>query len=423
MLKVRLFCIFSLWLLSFSSMAQFPSQKGAGVYTDSIANPDIVSITFSRNERQNSPPIIPLRGDERLVLTFDYLGDTPISPVYRILHCDPDWRLSELYPSDYSVGFDENNFPAPLQSVGTLQPYWHYTLELPNAEVKLRLSGNYVIQVFDAYHDGALLFQRQFALSQELSQLRLEPREVPGVRRLSHQQIWAHLDIAPIGRWFDPRDVRLFVQQGWNCGSAQELPLYRWESSTELLYGGPDTAQFAGGDEWHVLDLQTLRTVSEGVRNIVLRDNAFQVEVNPAQFSIPGRIRDRASSRSDLNGWCILGYTTDKIRAGGLKYYPLECEYAWAYFTVHGMPGLPILLQIGDRAYPMHYNNERQAYETSVYLKQGVYSYRYLSNGVNVEGVSADTRNDYWALVYYRAPGARYWQLIKVSNCETNFTP
>ena len=40
---------------------------------------------------------------------------------------------------------------------------------------------------------------------------------------------------------------------------------------------------------------------------------------------------------------------------------------------------------------------------------------------MNAEGVSAETRNDYWGLVYYRERGARYWQLIKVANSVANF--
>ena len=313
MLKYRLLGIVCL-LFSLNAVAQFPVTKSDGVYIDSIANSDIVSVILCRDERQNTPPIIALRGDARLQLSFDYLGDEPISPVYRILHCDPDWRLSDLFPSDYMVGFEENLFPTPERSLGTAQHYQHYTLQLPNADVKLRFAGNYVIQVRDAYHGGVLLFQRQFALLDERVMLTLEQREVVGVRRLSHQQVWAHLDVQRIGRLLDTRDVRLFVQQGWNNGQWQELPMYRWESSTQLLYGGQDTALFSGGDEWHVLDLQTLRTASEGVRSIVYRDDAYQVEVLPDKFSVPGRIRDHATSRSDLDGWCVMGYTTDRMR-------------------------------------------------------------------------------------------------------------
>ena len=116
-----------------------------------------------------------------------------------------------------------------------------------------------------------------------------------------------------------------------------------------------------------------------------------------------------------------MGYTTDRINPSGLKYFPIECEYAWVYFTLNGPVGQQVSLEIGDRSFPLRYNLERNAYEVSVYLKQGVYSYRYVCNGVNAEGVSAETRNDYWGLVYYRERGARYWQLIKVANSVANF--
>lgn len=383
---------------------------------DSIADEHIASVVFSRIGKQNTPPIIALRGDERLVLTFDYLGEQPISPVYKIYHCTPDWEYTELFVSDYMVGFEENQFAPPAQSRGTVQQYLHYELPLPNTDVQFRISGNYIIEVRDAFRNGLLLFQRRFALLEEKVVLHLEQREVAGVRRLSHQHLWAHVDIQAIARMFDTRDLRVFVQQGWNNGHGQELPMYNWENSTSLLYGGQDVAQFSAGDQWHVLDLQTLRTASEGVRNIVFQNGEYHVEVLPDKFSIPGRVRDHATTRSDLNGWCVVGYTTDKPFVQKEKYFPLECEYAWAYFTLEGIEGSDVVLELGPQRYKMFYNKERGAYETSVYLKQGVYSYRYLEKGVNIEGVSSETHNEYWGLAYYCQRGERYWRLIGVAN-------
>jgi len=61
----------------------------------------------------------------------------------------------------------------------------------------------------------------------------------------------------------------------------------------------------------------------------------------------------------------------------------------------------------------MHYSEERGMYEASVYLKQGVYSYRYLAGGRFAEGNSAETHNEYHCLVYYRPSGGRYWTLVR----------
>lgn len=393
---------------------QFPTTVD-----DEYTAPELGAVTLlpqetGKAERQPLPPLVPLRGSLYLELTFDYLGDAPIHPVYRIVHCTPEGEASDLFTSDYLTGFEENTIPAPERSQGTVQPYLHYTLRLPNSDVKLRLGGNYAVEVRDGYDEGRLLLRRRFGLTEPLVRATLEQREVAGADRLTHQHLWVHLDVEKLGRLLDPRDLRVFVGQGWNNARWQELPRHSWEGVAGLLYGGQDTGRFAGGDEWHVLDLQSLRVPGEGVRSILFRDEAFHVEVLPDRFSLPGRERLHASSRADLNGWCVEGYTTDRLRpSGGGKYFPLEAEYAWVYFTLEGLAGQDVVVEVGARRLPMRYSEERGMYEASVYLKQGVYSYRYLAGGRFAEGNSAETHNEYHCLVYYRPSGGRYWTLVR----------
>lgn len=393
---------------------QFPTTVD-----DEYTSPQLGAVTFlpqevGKSDRANLPPLIPLRGSLYLELSFDYLGDAPINPVYRLVHCNPDGTPSDLFTSDYLTGFEENPFPTPERSQGTVQPYLHYTLRLPNGDVKLRLGGNYAVEVRDGYNDGALLLRRRFGLTEPLVRATLEQREVAGADRLTHQHLWVHLDVEKLGRLLDPRDLRVFVGQGWNNAHWQELPRHSWEGTTGLLYGGQDTGRFAGGDEWHVLDLQSLRVPGEGVRSILFRDGAFHVEVLPDRFSIAGRERLHASTRADLNGWCVEGYTTDRLRPSGSgKYFPLEAEYAWVYFTLEGLAGQDVMVEVGSRRVPMRYSEERGTYEASIYLKQGVYSYRYLAGGRFAEGNSAETHNEYHCLVYYRPSGGRYWTLVR----------
>ena len=413
-MKVRCFVFLFLLFGVRVVYGQFPTTEGDPEYTA----PELGAVTFlpqeaHKQDRQSAPPIIPLRGNLYLELSFDYLGDTPISPVYRIVHCTPEGRPSDLISSDYLTGFEENTFPAPESSQGTVQPYLHYTLRLPNNDISLKLGGNYAIEVRDGYNEQQVLLRREFALSEPLVRVTLEQREVAGAKRLTHQHLWAHLDVEKLGRLLDPRDLRVFVGQGWNNGRWQELPRHSWEGATGLLYGGQDTGRFAGGDHWHVLDLQSLRTPGQGVRSLLFREGAYHAEVIPDRFTFPGREREHATSRADLKGWCVEGYTLDRIRSTGGKYFPLEAEYTWVYFTLEGVPGQSVVLEIGGRTLPMHYSQERGAYEASLYLKQGVYSYRYVVDGQFAEGNSAETHNEYHHLVYYRPRGGRYWTLVR----------
>nr|HPI70617.1 DUF5103 domain-containing protein [Tenuifilaceae bacterium] len=68
----------------------------------------------------------------------------------------------------------------------------------------------------------------------------------------------------------------------------------------------------------------------------------------------------------------------------------------------------------------MEYSYQRQAYEISLLLKQGAYSYRFVVadnttgavDATYFEGSHFDTENSYMVLVYYRPMGSRYDRII-----------
>jgi hypothetical protein len=68
----------------------------------------------------------------------------------------------------------------------------------------------------------------------------------------------------------------------------------------------------------------------------------------------------------------------------------------------------------------MTYNYEKKAYETTLFLKQGYYSYVYAflptdaktADVAFFEGSHYQTQNYYYVFVYYRAPGTTYDQLV-----------
>jgi len=49
-----------------------------------------------------------LNSDEKLVLNFDLLGDQPETYYYTFIHCDKDWKKSDIIPNDYMSGDTEN---------------------------------------------------------------------------------------------------------------------------------------------------------------------------------------------------------------------------------------------------------------------------------------------------------------------------
>ena len=67
----------------------------------------------------------------------------------------------------------------------------------------------------------------------------------------------------------------------------------------------------------------------------------------------------------------------------------------------------------------MKFDKSKQAYQTSLLLKQGYYSYQYLclESGTKAlvgctEGSFWQTENEYTILVYYKPLGSRYTRLV-----------
>ena len=107
-------------------------------------------------------PIIILGSGQQLYFGFDDLSPDVNTYSYRIQHCDPDWKNSNLSPFNYLTGFFSNPLNDYNYSTnsGTVQ-YTRFSLLLPNSDVSIKLSGNYLLQIFnDENPDSAVVTQR-----------------------------------------------------------------------------------------------------------------------------------------------------------------------------------------------------------------------------------------------------------------------
>jgi hypothetical protein len=95
--------------------------------------------------------------------------------------------------------------------------------------------------------------------------------------------------------------------------------------------------------------------------------------------------------------------------------YPGKDVYLLGQFTGGGL----------NDSTRMVYNAEKGIYQLSFFVKQGYYSYSYVTIDRNdpgrnasfdlTEGNHLETENEYMILVYYRAPGARADELVGMS--------
>ena len=137
-------------------------------YEDYIYNDNIKTVLLYKEGFALAPPLIQLGSSEKLKLSFDDFNDDSKTFKYTIIHCDANWKPSDLMPTEYIDGFTEDNINTYSTSFNTLQKYYHYDLVFPTENLRPTKSGNYILKVYkDDDTDENLMFTRRFMILPE----------------------------------------------------------------------------------------------------------------------------------------------------------------------------------------------------------------------------------------------------------------
>ncbi len=405
-------------LTSFMWSPFLTAQDNGLRYENAIYDPQISTVKFHLTGFPLTDPIIDLNAQATLTLSFDDLAGEVRQYSYSILHCDADWQPSQLTDMEYLDGFMDQPIRDYRFSFKTLIPFVHYRLELPSRDTRWKVSGNYLLVVYDG---NAPVLSRRFVVVEPLS--RIEPRLVrPAQVSLSrtHQEVDftvfldEELDIRnPIS------EVKAcIIQNGrWDQAICGIPPLF--VRPRELSFDHQNKVVFPAGKEFRFLDMRSLRRRSETIATI----DRFQDHTEVILY--PGEPRaDRAYNfLEDING----AYVIENFDQPNPD---LASDYAEVFFT----------LQMEERAdadvyivgamtdwepreeFRMVYNPAINAYVSKPRMKQGYYNFGFatvdpfaetpLPDFAPIEGNWFATENQYTIILYYRPFGNRYDRVI-----------
>jgi len=388
---------------------------------DIVQPPNIKTVIFKINNNSSQFPI--LKKGSSMELSFDDLNANENDYYYKISYHNYDWSDSVLFKNEYIEGLDNIRVSDYENSFNTLQRYTHYKLKLPNSSTDFRLSGNYKIHIYNS--NDELQFSRRFVY--------LNPRisitaNVFRTRDLNyfqtHQNIKFNLiqdNLGLIQGYEDNLNIIIIQNDQWSNSISGIQPQFK--NNKVLKYRYDTKTSFEGGNEYLFFDTKDLRVTGPNVSFINL-DSLYKSYL---YTDIP-RKNLPYSFNQDING----GFQIRTVI--GSQDPEIEADYSWVYFTLAASIELPetdlFILSNFNNYEPsknnlMLYNKALDAYEAKILIKQGFYNYKYYANTVSgwkpnlVSGSFFQTENNYKILVYYKAPGEIFDELIGIGETDS----
>ncbi len=374
---------------------------------------NIKTVVFTLNG-QNSIPVFTL--NDAFQLEFDDLFGNEANYYYQIVHCDYDWKQSQLSEAEYIQGFDDQRIQEYLNSFNTLQLYSHYMLSFPNKFTRFLVSGNYMLKILD--DDKNVVFSRKFILYEDLVSV---PLQVKRARQVKDVETRQNLDFsvksASITFQSPLTNVKVLLLQNGRFDNAISNVKPMYTIGNDLIYKYDTETQFWGGNEFLYFENKDIR----GANNFISRVDAKDI-YNSYLYPHQASGSKPYTYAPDING----NFQVNNLNA---ENNDIESDYAWVFFTlsapayfgksdvyINGMFNNYAL--IADNK--MDYNKEKGVYEKALLVKQGFTNYQYvLADGAGkvdyanaLDGNYYQTENNYFVIVYYRENGQRYDRVI-----------
>ncbi len=386
--------------------------------------PHIKTLQVIANNDWTLPPIINLNTTEQIEISFDELTHEYHRYTYKITHHNADWTPSDLFESDYLSGFNDNVIEDFQNSLNTTMAYTHYSFSLPNEEVQLLISGNYMVSIYSEENEETPVAQACFSVI------------TPGVgitatvstntdidTNNSHQQVSFTVNYNGVSVNSPQTEFKTRVYQNLRTDNVVTdlQPSYLQPGQMEFTHN--QKLIFPAGNEYRRFEIVNMHYGQQDVEQIQYFDPYFHATLYPDQP------RTNYSYDEDQDGRYVIRYDMAQDNE-------TEADYLFVHFTLEydsPLPGGNFYLN-GAFTYggftpnfAMSYNAQDHAYESVQLLKQGAYNWLYLfvpdgstkGQTTQAAGNFYETENEYLILVYHRPFGGQYDKLIGMQRVKT----
>jgi hypothetical protein len=416
-----------LWLILILSTAatcySFSQSNGDQYFSDRVETVQI----FPPGEPLGEPVLSLGDGSSTLELHFDIFGAELENLEYTFIHCDADWKISDLMPNEYLDGYTESYIEDYQFSFNTRQPYIHYMLQFPQTNMNFIKSGNYLLKVYPEDNpENPLFVKRFFVVDPRITMAgTAKPATSPALRN-THQEVDFEINIQPLKSQFPSREIRVFIRQNGRLDNMvkdlQPLSVTNGIMNFDL----EKENIFKGTNSFRYFDFSSMKFNSEYLDRIDVSGDVNKVYLLEEQV----RRFKEFKQGPDFHGRYYID-TKDWSNP------QIEAEYSDVFFRfqydaplLHG--DVYLIGELANWSFTpynkMVYNFETKAYEATLYLKQGFYSYNYgfvakdseIADITFFENSHYQTQNQYFIFVYFRATGTTFDQLVGLHVLSTN---
>ncbi len=394
------------------------AQQGDHVYENKVYVPFIKTVQLYNSQKEQSPPVISLKAADQLLFSFDDLQGGSKNYWYAVEHCTAAWKSSNISTLDFVSSFAEDRITEYSYASRTLQAYTHYSLTLPNEQVKIKTSGNYVLKVYENGQVRKPILTQRFYVTDQRVNLNFERLPSTDVAERDFvQKINFSIAHPNLRVQLPNQELKTVIMQNLNSNTALVTTRPSFIKPGLLIYHDLKSNEFNGGNEFRKFDTRSLRYSGAQVNEIV-KDSIFKV------YLLPDLNRNNKiySSQFDENGNFFIRNQDDRN-------YGTESDYVQVVFALDAAAPLTKgdLFVVGrfnnyrlTDENKLSYDTKKQQFSGNFLLKQGLYDYKYVWKDQQTgkldetlfEGSFFETENTYQVFVYYRKAGSRWDELV-----------
>ena len=469
-MRIFISIIFTFTTLLTTQASEYPYEFKNAVYDEYIK-----TVTLEVNNLPTNFPVLTLNSSEYIMLKFDDLLNEERTLYYRIIHCDKDWKPSRLSEIEYLSGFNDERLRNYSYSINTKIPYLNYWQQFPNKDTRFKVSGNFLLVIYEDRIDFPLL-SRRFIIAENKVGVSINgifPGDVENIRFKQEMQVSINFEKFKMRNPVDEITLLMLQNEDWNTTRESKPSFF---SGNNLKFNRLRTFDFWALSEYREFDTRTLFRLGRHINYIERNKNSTDVlltldeprrnKVYLSNFDFNGKfiidnferliggssigaldelvsnIQTDANLRQSLRDSLVRSLTPQNTGSGYFEsadersirsdytnvIFALKDNFNYKNQSIYVLGAMNNWTPVPE--FEMKYDSKRDIYTTQTLLKQGYYNYYYgvVNNNKEIdyqsmEGSWSDTENEYQAIVYYRGLGDIYDRIIGFRTYNTTSQP